>query len=52
MSHFIEYSNNIFDVTLTVWRNVKRRDKRETLNEETRCNKCVHPFFAYYSNIT
>lgn len=43
MSHFIEYSNNIFDVTLTVW---------ETLNEETRCNKCVHPFFAYYSNIT
>lgn len=27
MSHFIEYSNNIFDVTLTVWRNVKRRDK-------------------------
>lgn len=44
MSHFIEYSNNIFDVTLTVF--------GETLNEETRCNKCVHPFFAYYSNIT
>lgn len=43
MSHFIEYSNNIFDVTLTVWRNVKRRDKMY---------KCVHPFFAYYSNIT
>lgn len=45
MSHFIEYSNNIFDVTLTVLFG-------ETLNEETRCNKCVHPFFAYYSNIT
>lgn len=29
MSRFIEYSNNIlfFDVMLTVWRNVKRRDK-------------------------
>gem|GEM_PF-2972440 len=29
MSRFIEYSNNIlfFDVRLTVWRNVKRRDK-------------------------
>lgn len=28
MSRFIEYSNNIFfDVMLTVWRNVERRDK-------------------------
>lgn len=29
MSRFNEYSNNIlfFDVMLTVWRNVKRRDK-------------------------
>lgn len=44
MSRFIEYSNNIFfDVMLTVWRNVERRDK---LNEETRCSKCVHPFLG------
>lgn len=36
MSRFIEYSNNIFfDVMLTVWRNVERRD-----------NKCVHPFLG------
>lgn len=41
MSRFIEYSNNIFfDVMLTVWRNVERRD------EETRCSKCVHPFLG------
>ena len=35
MSRFIEYSNNIlfFDVMFG-----------ETLNEETRCSKCVHPF--------
>ena len=37
MSRFIEYSNNIFfDVMLTVWRNVERRDK-DALNY-------VHPF--------
>ena len=49
MSRFIEYSNNIFfDVMLTVWRNVERRDKLfgEMLNEETRCSKCVHPFLG------
>ncbi len=35
MSRLIEYSNNIlfFDVMFG-----------ETLNEETRCSKCVHPF--------
>lgn len=39
MSRFIEYSNNIFfDVMLTVWRNVERRDKM--------CSKCVHPFLG------
>jgi len=38
MSRFIEYSNNIFfDVMLTVWRNVERRDKMY---------KCVHPFLG------
>lgn len=47
MSRFIEYSNNIFfDVMLTVWRNVERRDNGEMLNEETRCSKCVHPFLG------
>ena len=38
MSRFIEYSNNIFfDVMLTVWRNVERRDKMY---------KCVHPLLG------
>lgn len=32
MSRFIEYSNNIFfDVMLTVWRNVERRDKMSSV---------------------
>lgn len=45
MSRFIEYSNNIlfFDVMFG-----------ETLNEETRCSKCVHPFpvcnIQYFGN--
>ena len=42
MSRFIEYSNNIlfFDVMFG-----------ETLNEETRCSKCVHWNYIHLKTI-